>query len=67
MALARIEDRAALLAAARAAISEAEAKAKDVRDYDELLGELQHGEAERLRHSLERLIPDLVFPSCSLM
>jgi hypothetical protein len=61
LALARIEDRMALLAAARAAISEAEARANDIDDYDEVLGELQREEAQRLKNSLERLIPDLTF------
>ena len=67
LALARIEDRGALIAAARAAVSEAEARADHVESCDVVLGELQREEAHRLRNSLERLIPDLTFVATPIM
>jgi hypothetical protein len=67
LALARIEDRAVLVSAARAAISEAEARAVDVEECDEVLGELHHEEARRLKSSLKRLIPDLTFSGTQIM
>lgn len=67
LALARIEDRPALLAAARAAVTEAEARARDFEKADEVLGELHREEAHRLRSSLERLIPDLTLSGGPIM
>ncbi len=61
MALARVEDRQAVLNAAEAAIAEAEAKAIEIGATDELLAELQRGEVEQLRRSLQRVIPELRF------
>jgi hypothetical protein len=67
MAVARIEDRPTLLSAARAAISEAEARALHLETVDEVLGELQREEAQRLRICLERLMPDLLETPTSVM
>ena len=67
LALARIEDRRTLVAAARAAVFEAEARARDSEDRDAVLGELQREEACRLRSSLERLIPGLALVSTPVM
>ena len=59
MALARVEDRQAVLKAAEAAISEAEARAADMEEFDGLLAELQRDEVEQLRRCLQRVIPEL--------
>jgi hypothetical protein len=67
LALARIEDRSALVAAARAAISEAEARANGVEELDQVLWELHREEARRLTDSLNRLIPDLTFAGAQIM
>ena len=67
LALARTEDRCTLVAAARAAVSEAEARARDLEKGDVVLGELHREEACRLKCSLERLIPDLIFPATPIM
>jgi len=67
LALARIEDRDALIVAARAAVLEAEARARVAEGRDELLSELQQEVADRLRSSLERLIPDLTLPTTQIM
>ncbi len=67
LALARIEDREALIVAARAAVSEAEARVRIAGSHDELLSELQQEAADRLRISLERLIPDLTLPTAQIM
>lgn len=67
LALARIEDRRTLVAAARVAVFEAEARARDSETCDEVLGELQREEACRLRNSLERLIPDLRLSATPIM
>jgi hypothetical protein len=67
LALARIEDRTVLVTAARAAISEAEARAEGVQECDEVLGELHREEVSRLKNSLERLIPDLTCAGTQMM
>jgi hypothetical protein len=67
LALARIEDREALIVAARAAVSEAEARARVAEGHDELLSELRQEAADRLRSSLEKLIPDLTLPTTHIM
>jgi len=64
MALARVEDRQAVLNAAEAAIAEAEAKVVEMEATDDLFAELQRGEAEQLRRSLELVIPELRFRGC---
>lgn len=61
MAIARVEDRQAVLNVAKAAIAEAEAKAEQMETGDKLLAELQRYEVEQLRRSLERVIPELRF------
>jgi len=61
MAIARVEDRQAVLNAAKAAIAEAEAKAVQIETMDTLLAELQRYEVEQLRRSLQRVIPELRF------
>ena len=66
MALARVEDRQAVLKAAEAAISEAEARAADMEGSDGLLAELQRGEVEQLRRSLQLVIPELRLRASSL-
>ncbi len=59
MALARVDDRQAILSAAEAAIAEAEAKAMEMEAADDLLAELQRGEVEQLRWCLQLVIPEL--------
>jgi hypothetical protein len=63
MALARVEDRQAVLNAAEAAIAEAEARAEAA---DGLLAQLQRGEVEQLRRSLQLVIPELRLRASSL-
>jgi hypothetical protein len=63
MALARVEDRQAVLNAAEAAIAEAEARAEAA---DGLLAQLQRGEVEQLRRSLQLVIPELRLRTSSL-
>ncbi len=57
--VAKVADRRLLIAAATAAIAEAEAQVRALAGEDELLGHLQHAEAARLRHALELLVPEV--------
>ena len=66
MAIARVEDRQAVLSVAKAAIAEAEAKAVQMETGDRLLAELQRYEVEQLRRSLERAIPELRFSDLAM-
>lgn len=56
---ATIEDRGLLVAAAKAAVSEAFERAEAIAADDEFVGDLQREEAERLARILARLIPEL--------
>lgn len=56
---ATIEDRGLLVAAAKAAVSEAYERAEAIAADDEFVGDLQREEAERLARVLARLIPEL--------
>jgi len=67
LAVARIEDKDALMVAARAAVSEAKARARVAGRHDELLSELHQEAADRLKSSLEKLIPDLTLPTTQIM
>src|SRR4051812_48786146 len=55
----RIGDRRLLVAAAEAAIAEADARAELLCEADEFLGAVQREEAERVRRVLKMLLPEL--------
>ena len=57
--LARVSDRALLTDAATVAISEAEKLADEMSDQDQVLGELQRHEVQRLRRALEMVVPEI--------
>jgi hypothetical protein len=59
MPLARTADPGLILAVAEHAISDAISKAEILSKSDEILGELEHAEVERLRTILVTLIPEL--------
>jgi hypothetical protein len=59
LTLARIGERALLLNASDAAISEAESVAEQTAAEDPILGELQRQEVARLRRALELVLPEL--------
>lgn len=57
--VARSKDPELVLAVARQAMGEADSKAVTLSESDELLGEVENAEAERLRSILLTLIPEL--------
>ena len=59
LTVARVGDRGLLVAAARAAIAEAEERAAALGEADEFLGAVQRQEAARIRHVLGMLVPEL--------
>ena len=59
LTVARITDRRLLVAAAEAAIREAQDQASALQDADEVLGAFQHEEAERIRRVLGLLVPEV--------
>jgi hypothetical protein len=63
LTVARVADRGLLLAAAEAAIDEAQAQAEQLAEADPILGRVQHEDAERLRRVLGILLPELAGPS----
>jgi hypothetical protein len=59
LTVARVSDRQLLVAAAEAAIAEAEERAQALSEADEFLGAVQHEEAARVRRVLGILLPEL--------
>lgn len=59
LTVARVGDRRLLVAVAEAAISEATERATALTEADEVLGAVQHAEAERMRRVLTILVPEL--------
>jgi len=57
IAIARISDRALVIAAAVAALNQAEARAAQIASLDELLGKIEELEARRLGDLLALLVP----------
>ncbi|MCE5306802.1 MAG: hypothetical protein LLG20_04100 [Acidobacteriales bacterium] len=55
--LARVDDSGLTLQVAESAIAAAEARALELSQADEFLGEAEHAEAQRLRRVLALLIP----------
>ncbi len=62
LTIARVGDRRLLLAVAEAAIAEADERARALDEADGFLGALQREEAERMRHVLGILLPELLEP-----
>jgi hypothetical protein len=58
--IARINDASMILLAARAAVAHAQARAVHLSQVDELLGEVEQIEADRLVKTLALLIPGLI-------
>ena len=59
LTVARVGDRRLLVAAAEAAIAEADERAQAVGEADEFLGAVQREEAARMRRVLSILVPEL--------
>jgi hypothetical protein len=59
LTIARVDDQALLLRIAEAAIGEAQARAELVARADDLLGEVQREEVNRLKKVLTLLVPEL--------
>jgi hypothetical protein len=59
LTVARVSDRRLLVAAAEAAIAEADERALALGDADAFLGAVQREEAERVRRVLAILVPEL--------
>lgn len=59
LTVARITDRQLLIAAARAAIAEAESRAEMLGDVDPVLGAVQREESARMGRVLRMVIPEL--------
>jgi hypothetical protein len=57
--LARVSDRGALVSVAREAIKESRRQTEEMSHEDELLGQLQHEESNRLQRALELVVPEL--------
>lgn len=58
LTVARLGDRQMLIAAAQAAVVEAELRAEELATADAVLGEVERAEASRLRHVLGVLLPE---------
>ena len=58
--LARVHDESIVVDAARVAIADAQARAKDMAHADQFLGEVEQAEVNRLQKVLALLIPGLV-------
>ena len=63
LTVARVSDRHLLVAAAEAAIREAEERAEGIGQVDDVLGAVEHEDAWRLRRVLGILLPEMSRPS----
>jgi hypothetical protein len=61
--VARIDDQRLLIEAGRRAIHEAEERAQELSECDDVLGHVGHADAVRLRDILRMLIPGLALES----
>ena len=59
VSLARVDDRGAVVSVARTAIDESRRRTSELADEDELLGQLQFEESNRLQRALELVLPEL--------
>lgn len=63
LTVARVADRHLLVAAAEAAIREAEERAEGIGAVDDVLGAVEHEDVRRLRRVLGILLPEMSRPS----
>lgn len=57
--LTRVNDRAALVQAARAALAESQSRAKAIAGHDEILATLERNEDKKLKRIFSFLLPEL--------